>query len=700
MIAMLDSLRQRAWSPSDGQPVRVFVALAGLLAVCGANDGMAAVIPLYLGVIANVLSETDDGWRGRVRAQLVTLLFFAAASGAVLALAGRPAAFALAIAAGTFCLTMMGALPARYKQIGFATIVMAVYAVIVLDGHGQEEGLHGTLLLLAGSTVYGVLSVAWSAAWPAQPVQSRLARLLEALGHYMIYKASLFEPLRGIDVRLKRLSLARLNAGVVAELNETKDSLVRRQQAIRATGRLARYRGLYLIAQDVHERASSSHDDYNALADAFFHSDLLYRCQRVLMQQGNACADLADSVARHQPFVLAPDGAQALAELRSAIAWQRALPQAAERAPLLASIESLADNLALLEAQLAGAQARGALVGRTDLDLADSAPHTLRAMVDRVRRQLTPGSALLRHALRLSIALALGYAVNGVLHPVHGDWIMMTTLFVCRQNYGETVARLGERTTGTIAGVLAGWALLQLFPQPLVQASLAVVAGVLFSATRISRYGLATAAITVLVLLCANQVGHGAVLMLPRLVDTLIGCAIAWAAVSLVFPHWASGRFNELAANALRGYADYLVQAARQYRDGASDDLPYRVARRRAHDADAALATAVSDMYREPDHARPNAGAALRFMIQAHTLLAYISALGAHRAVLANERAAAMAEEAAAVGSELQRLAARFTDAGEASPAAVALPAVELPLVRGQLAELHAAAGDWLAAAQ
>lgn len=693
---LLETLRHRARMPSDGQPVRVFAAFAGLLAACGWNGWTDAVIPLYLGVIANVLSETDDGWRGRLRAQLVTLAFFAAASGAVQALAGSPVPFVLATAASTFCLTMMGALPARYKQIGFATIVMAVYTLIGYDGRGA--GARETLLLLAGSTAYGALSIAWSAAFPAQPVQARLVKLLQSLGHFMIYKASLFEPLRGIDVRLKRLSLAQLNAGVVGQLNETKDSLVRRQQAIRAAGRLARYRGLYLIAQDVHERASSSHVDYNAAADAFFHSDLLYRCQRVLMQQGNACADLAESVAQHQPFAMSGDSAQALAELRSAIAYQRGLPPVPERAALLASIEALADNLALLEAQLAGAQARGALVGRTDLSLADSAPHTLREMVERIRRQLTPGSALLRHALRLSIALSLGYTITRWLHPAEGDWIVMTTLFVCRQNYGETVARLGERATGTLAGVLAGWALLQLFPQPLVQVSLAVAAGVLFSATRVSRYLLATAAITVLVLLCANQVGHGAVLIVPRLVDTVIGCAIAWAAVSLVFPHWVSGRFNELAAGALRGYADYLVQVARQYRDGARDDLPYRVARRRAHDADAALSTAVADMYREPDRARPHAGAALRFLIQSHTLLNYISALGAHRAALPDDRAAVLDGESALAAQALQGLAGRFD--GAPAPAAAALPsqAGELALIRGQIAELRAAAGEWLAA--
>jgi YccS/YhfK family integral membrane protein len=716
----LEFLRQRPWLRNGAQPLRIFIALTGFLALCTAKGWTAAVIPLYLGAIANALGETDDTWRGRLRAEGVTLVFFAAATAVVQALEGRPALYLPAIAASAFGLTMMGALPARYKSIGFATIVFAMYTTIGLEGRGggASAGLRESAWLLAGSSAYGLLSVAWSAVAPLEPVQARLVKVFEALGHYMSYKASLFEPLHDIDMQMKRLSLARLNAGVVAALNEARESILRRLRPGEPTGHLARYRGLYMVAQDVHERAGSSHDDYRALANTFFHSDLLYRCQRVLMLQGNACKDLAESIERRRPFEMGTDSVRALAELDSAIAWRRNLADPADAAPL-ASVEALADNLSRLDAQLAGASTPTAQVGRTDMLLADSAPRTLRAMAARVRREFTPGSALLRHALRLAIALSVGDVVTWWLHPAQGYWIMLTTLFVCRQTYGETVARLGQRSAGTLVGVVIGWACLQLFPQPPVQALLAVAAGVLFSATRLSRYQVATAAMTVLVLLCSNQVGHGAVLIVPRLVDTLIGCAIAWVAVLMVFPHWQSRRFGDLAAAALRGHADYLGAVVRQYGGGVHDDQPYRAARRRAHDADAALATAVVDMYREPGRTRPRAGAALRFMIQAHTLLNYISALGAHRSVLEASRVAALADESAVVAQALRELARLFdglaavpgpaatdppapaprTDKPTAPQASSRMISAELALIRGQVVALQALAQEWLAGA-
>jgi YccS/YhfK family integral membrane protein len=654
-----DALRQRLRSfASRAQPVRILLTLGSLMALCGATGHPDAVIPLFLGAIASALAETDDSWRGRLRAQVVTLACFAAIAFAVEAAFGLPLLFIGGLALAAFALTMLGAVEARYKAIAYATLILAMYATLGIEhaathggggggGGGAGGAGSGALLLVAGAAWYGVFSVLWCAAFPAQPVQAQLVQLFTVLGSFVRYKASLFEPLRGIDIERKRLALAQLNAEVVTALNAAKESIFRRIGARAPTGRISRYRGLYLIAQDVHERASSSHDDYNALADAFFHSDLLYRCQRVLGLQGLACQRLADSIARREPFDAGTQTVQALADLQGAIAHERTRATVPERLALLASVEALARNLALLDGQLLGASQPSARAGRTEMGLFDRSPRSWRDAVGRVRRQLTPRSPLFRHALRLSIALVAGYGVMRAIHPAQGYWILLTTLFVCQQTYGDTIARMGQRIAGTALGVVAGWALLQLFPQPLVQSVIAVAAGVLFFATRATRYLLATASMTLLVLMCFNQVGDSGVLLVPRLVDTAIGSAIAGLAVLLVLPHWQARRINELAAAALRGHAGYLRQIVAQYRTGARDHLDYRLARRNDHNADAALSIAVSDMFREPGHVRPRAGVALRFLIRSHTLLSYLSALGAHRAALPDSAQMAVLRTAA-----------------------------------------------------
>ncbi|MCW1777226.1 FUSC family protein [Pantoea ananatis] len=77
--------------------------------------------------------------------------------------------------------------------------------------------------------------------------------------------------------------------------------------------------------------------------------------------------------------------------------------------------------------------------------------------------------------------------------------ILLTTAFVCRPNYGATRLRLAQRIAGTLIGLGAAWALMQLFPGTELQLLFALL-GTLVFVTRTDRYMLATAAITVMAL--------------------------------------------------------------------------------------------------------------------------------------------------------------------------------------------------------
>jgi len=118
---------------------------------------------------------------------------------------------------------------------------------------------------------------------------------------------------------------------------------------------------------------------------------------------------------------------------------------------------------------------------------------------------------------------------------------------------------------------------------------------------------------------------------LPRLFDTLIGSVIAGLTVFLFLPDWQGRRLNKVLANTLTCNSIYLRQIMQQYAAGKSDDLAYRLARRNAHNADAALSTTLANMLMEPGQFRKEADVGFRFLVLSHTLLSYLSGLGAHR---------------------------------------------------------------------
>ncbi|NWN83829.1 MAG: TIGR01666 family membrane protein [Halomonas sp.] len=691
---------RRFWThESAAYSLRVLIALAGITLLCWWIEAPASLIPLFLGAIACALAETDDDWSGRLAALMVTLVCFALASLAMELVFAHPWPLVVILGLSAFGMTMFGAVSQRYATIANATLILAIYTLISLEQRGSpalSELWREPGLLVAGAAWYGAISVVWCALFSRQPLQLALARVYRELARYLALKAALFEPLRELDVEGRRLALARQNGVVVGAMNDAKERLFRRLEGQRESPRLARYLRLYFIAQDIHERASSSHSPYAELADAFFHHDVLFRIQRVLSRQGETCRALSQGLLLKRGFDESPSE-QAQRDLEASLAHLRGA-LSAERRALLPALEAVADNLATLEQALA--RARQPELGEDhDAALHDRTPRSLWEVVERLQAQLTPRSPVFRHAVRLAATLVAGFGLLHLIHPTQGYWILLTSLFVCRPSFGATRRFLWQRILGTMLGLVAGWALISLFPSPALQAGIAVAAGVAFFALRGRHYTLATSAITLMVLSCFNQVGDGFGLIWPRLVDTLLGAAIAGLAVLTILPDWQGRRLHRQAAASLVAGRDYLAALVEQYASGKRDDLAYRLARRNAHNADAELAAMLANMQQEPGPFRRDAERGLPFQLQAHILLNYLSALGAHRGDSPGVSAAesALAETILAELDDLSRALERREAIAPAAPPEVAreetdsLLGAQLALIARQLVALREA---------
>lgn len=666
--------------------LRVFVAFSGAMLFSWALNEVAMVIPLFTGIIASALAETDDSWQGRLQALLVTLVCFSIAALSVLLLFPWPWLFAMALGLASFSLIMLGAIGQRYATIASGTLILSIYTMISIEHYaGESDGdiWRQPLLLLAGVAWYGVISVIWCALFSRQPVKQSMARLYRALGDYLMLKAAMFEPLRDIDIEARRLALAHQNRQVVEALNQAKEMIFRRLEGQRGNRKLNRYLRIYFIAQDIHERASSTHYPYTALTEAFFHHDVLFRCQRLLDQQGLACRRLGKALLLNRPFDHR-QSRQALVDLRASIANLQAMRKPEWR-ELMLPLEALANNLATLEEQLASVHNPDAAPQRRDSSLYDRSPSGVGEAWERIRLNLTLGSPTFRHALRLPLALLIGYGLVQWLDAGQSFWVLLTTLFVCRPSFAGTRRFMTKRIIGTVLGLIAGWASITLFPQPTVQSLIAVMAGVAFFANREKHYVVATASITLLVLCSFNQVGDGFDLILPRLFDTLLGALIAGLAVFLILPDWQGRRLHREAANALSNSRRYLDEIIDQYETGKQDDLAYRLARRNAHNADAALSMRLNNMLQEPGYYRKHdVEEGLRFLVLSNTLLGHFSALGAHRQRLDDDgdeaRLVPVAREfSALLGDIAARLASRRSITGIKSRVALLLAKLDGP---------------------
>jgi YccS/YhfK family integral membrane protein len=662
--------RRLRGSDRYGECLRVLLAMGGALAWCFGTGRGGDLVSILLGVIASALAETEDHWRSRVTTLLLTLACFAVSSFAVQWLFPYPLLFAIGLPLSTFVLVMLGAASERYATIAGATLLLAVYTMIGADQAGMSgEPWRQPLLLLAGAAWYGVLSLLWSVLAPQQALRLSLARLFDALAEVLDGKAALFTPVHGVDREAMQLSLAKQNERVVEALNDTRLVLLDRIGARRPQGATAARLRQYFVAQDIHERISSAHYPYDALAEALFHSDVLFRCEHLLRLEARTCRRRADAL-RLRTRAHIQDDRASVADLHGALdaLREQTHPPAAH---LLRTLEALVGNLSDIHRQLLGESPVALPLEGEESTLQNPAPQSLGEAWERIRMQLTPRSFRFRHAMRLAVALLVGYGVLHLVHPRNGYWILLTTLLVCQPSYGATRLRLVQRVVGTVIGLVLGWVTLRLVPFGPWQVPLIVASGVAFFATRLRRYPTATASITLFVVLCFNQVGSGYDVMLPRLLDTLIGTVIAALAMHLILPDWQGRRFDDVLAEMVRSDARYLARIIAQYASGRRDDLDYRIARRDAHNANATLSTVLTNMLREPGQHRRGTEMLLRFLAAAHTLLGQLSALGVHRQTIVSTPARDAVTQAGALTVDaLDQLADALAGGLNAIPAA------------------------------
>jgi hypothetical protein len=161
------------------------------------------------------------------------------------------------------------------------------------------------------------------------------------------------------------------------------------------------------------------------------------------------------------------------------------------------------------------------------------------------RRSAPESDALwARYAIAYAAAAAIGLWVGTWFDPQHAIWVAITSLVVMQPDDRSNYRRIFERVIGTIVGVAAAFVLTQLVRSlPLTVAALLITAAALPHHIPL-RYWLHTAAIALLVLLTYDLASRAVgappelapALFTERLVDVLIGCALAFAATELAFP--------------------------------------------------------------------------------------------------------------------------------------------------------------------
>ena len=625
-------LKQATYNTTFMYNVRMLIAFTGTAFVPYLLNFQLATIPLTLGVVAAGISDIDDRFSVRIMNLIYTYIGFFITAASVQLLFPYPAAFAIGLIVSCIGWILLGSLGRRYATIAYGCLVVSVYSM--LGVHLFEQWYLQPALLVAGAAWYGLLSTISFLLFPVRKLQDQLSASYHALGSFLFAKSNLFDvDMTPSSYQQSMIDLALENGKLISIFNDMRMALLTRLKGDRGQKDTRRSLQYYFVAQDIHERADSAHIDYQKLAKIFQHSDILFRFQRILTIQGKACQDLANCILTRTRYLHNKRLKHSFENLRLSLEKLHA-DQVYDQVRINA-LFALYQNLKSIDAQLQNLETERNMqlinAQQAENQLKDDDLKGWNDMMVRVKQHLTPESVLFRHAVRLSIVLFIGYIFIQLTHIAYGYWILLTALFVCQPNFNATKRRLYLRIVGTLIGIIVGLAIIYFIPSLQGQLVMLVLSGVLFFELRSKQYAQATAFITILALINFNLDGSAFAAGLPRLIDTIIGCALAWFGVSFIWPDWKFRRLPRTIQRSLQAQCKYLAEVVTQYHEGRNNALNYRVVRRAAHNNDAEVASLISTLATEPNIDPTKKAQAFEFLCLSHTFLSYIAALGAHR---------------------------------------------------------------------
>lgn len=627
--------------------VRMLIAFIGTAFVPYLLDFQLATIPLTLGVVAAGISDIDDRFSVRIMNLIYTYIGFFITAASVQLLFPYPVAFAIGLIASCLGWILLGSLGRRYATIAYGCLVISVYTM--LGVHLFEDWYLQPALLVIGAAWYGLISTISFLLFPVRQLQDQLSSSYNALGSFLFAKSNLFDvDMTPASYQQSMIDLALENGKLISLFNNLRVALVTRLKGDRGQKDTRRSLQYYFVAQDIHERADSAHIDYQKLAKVFQHSDILFRFQRILTIQGKACQDLAQCIRHRTRYTHNKRFKHSFENLR--LSLEKLREDNLYDQVRINALFALYQNLKSIDAQLQNLETERNLqlinAQQAENQLKDDDLKGVNDIIIRIKQHLSPESVLFRHAVRLSIVLFIGYVFIQLTNISYGYWILLTALFVCQPNFNATKRRLYLRIIGTLIGIIVGLAVIYFIPSLEGQLVMLVLSGVLFFELRSKQYAQATAFITILALINFNLDGSAFAAGLPRFVDTVIGCALAWFGVSFIWPDWKFRRLPRTIQRSLQAQCQYLAEVVMQYHQGRNNALNYRVVRRAAHNNDAEVASLISTLATEPNIDPTQKTLAFEFLCLSHTFLSYVAALGAHREQIQDQEVLSLLDQA------------------------------------------------------
>jgi len=488
------------------------------------------------------------------------------------------------------------------------------------------------LMFTVGGTCYFVMSLVLHSLRPYRYIQLQLGESLRSISNYIETLSGLFK-LKHDDYYLyNRLSLQQVT--IQQEQDSLREMLLNtREMVIDSSSKGRILMMMFLDSVDLFEQAISLHQDYTDIHSSFDDTAIVSAIEKTLHGFREELKIIGYAIQFNQQAKPNIDIDKTIQLLFEIILEVRKKRLSKNTLPLFIKLRQISFVLQDVGERIRRLYYFSRYDTITSRHYKNYPGAELKMKQDEISlelliQNLSLKSSQFRHALRVTIALLAGYLVS-LFYPLgHGYWILLTVATILKPAYSISRTRNQQRLLGTITGIAVAFAFLYFVTSNTLAFALLFCSMIIAYSVLKLNYYISCACITVYVIVGFHFLNNSnfSAIVVDRLIDTAIGCIIAFIVALLVFPFWEHQQTKELIIAFVNSNKKYFNAAASLLRSPEKLKTNYTPVRKEAF---VSLANLSDNFQRILSEKRKNKHLAFyhQFVASGYMLTAHIASL-------------------------------------------------------------------------
>ncbi|HWJ02642.1 MAG TPA: FUSC family membrane protein, partial [Verrucomicrobiae bacterium] len=531
---------------------------------------------------------------------------------------------ALEVLLFSFFFSMFSIYGSRVGGIGNAAILVMI---LNMDPVTPDTNiwLH-SLLIVGGGLWYMFISIVAYYIRPYRPAQRALGNCISEIAHYLSIKADFYNT--STDLKTNYQKMVNQQVVVNEQLEVVRELFFKTRQILKGETPIAKKLVVtFDETVDLFEDITATYYDYKSLRERFKDVDVLATFSGVLKRVAYELEQIGLAIQSNRTYTKGTNFDEEIRRLKAhidEIVTHEHPEHTLVLRRIMVNVRRIMQRVRFINSYFDKNKAPS----KNELDYSRFVrrqPIDIRLFWDNLNFE----SLTFKHSIRVAAACIIGFGVAKVLaYGQHTYWILLTIAFIIKPAFGLTRKRNVERILGTLLGAFIGVLILYFIRNTSVQFALLVLFMVGAYSFLRTQYFPMVVFVTAYVVILFKFLGFPfATVVQERVLDTVIGSAIAFTVSYLLFPSWEAHQLKNYMRDMLKANADYLQKLLEGLQRHPISLTDYKVARKEVYIHSANLSAAIQRMLSEPRNKQAHSKEVEYFSILNHLLFSNVATL-------------------------------------------------------------------------